>query len=187
MSAFGIKRHSSIRYRGFSLVELLVVVAIMMVLSTVVLARYKSFNSTILLRNLAYEIALSAREAQVLGISVQGAPSASNPFSHAYGVHFTPGTSYTLFRDLDDDHQYDIGEDVSVYRIGQGDSITGLCAAANCTLTSLDVLFRRPEPDALFYVNGGVLSASSVLVQAGSPDGNMRAVRIYPTGQIAVE
>ncbi|MBI4086785.1 prepilin-type N-terminal cleavage/methylation domain-containing protein [Candidatus Kaiserbacteria bacterium] len=173
--------------RGFSLVELMVVIAIMAVLSAVVLARYKSFNSTILLRNLAYEIALSTREAQMLGISVQAAPAASNPFAHAYGVHFTPGTSYTLFRDLDDDNQYDTGEDVSVYRIGQGNSITSVCAGTNCAFVSLDVLFRRPEPDALFYVNGSPLSTSSVLIQAGSQDGNMRAVRIYPTGQIAVE
>lgn len=158
-----------------------------MIISAVVLARYKSFNSTILLRNLAYEIALSTREAQVLGVSVQGEQSTINPFVHAYGMHFTTGTQYILFTDRNDNTRYDTGEELSLYTIGQHNAVSSMCANTNCTLTTLDVLFRRPEPDARFYTDPTVSSISSVRVIFGSEDGNIRTMRVWPTGQIAVE
>jgi Tfp pilus assembly protein FimT len=166
------------------MIELLVCVAIIIIISAVALARYKSFNSTILLRNLAYEIALSVREAQVLGISVGGD---SGSFSHAYGVHFTRGTTYILFIDTDNDNRYDNGEEVFGYTIGQNNQVTSLCANTNCSLTVLDVVFKRPEPDSLFYTNPTVPSISSARVVVGAPDGSTRTVRVWPTGQIAIE
>jgi prepilin-type N-terminal cleavage/methylation domain-containing protein len=171
---------------GFSLVELLVCIAIIAIISGVILARYRSFNSTLLLRDLAYEIALSTREAQVFGISVHGE---SGSFSDAYGMHFTTGTAYTLFTDVNDNNRYDGGEQISSYTIGQNNQIRDLCANTTCGLTSLDVLFRRPEPDSIFYTPG-VSSVTSVRVLVGSIDNtipNTRAVRVWPTGQISVE
>lgn len=172
-------------HRGFSLIELLVCIAIITIISVVVLARYKSFNSTILLRDLAYEIALSTREAQVLGISVAGS---GGSFSQAYGMHFTIGTTYILFTDGNANNRYDTGEEASVYTIGQNNQVTDLCGNTTCGLTSLDVLFRRPEPDAIFFTNPTVPSVSSVSVSVGALSyTNRRTVRIWPTGQISVE
>lgn len=167
------------------MIELLICIAIIAAISGVTLARYKSFNSTILLRNLAYEIALSIREAQVLGISVQGVPGVTNPFGYAYGMHFMPGkTTYTLFRDLDGDLQYDDDEAVTVYTIGQKNAVTDVCDSTACGLASLDVLFKRPDPDARFYPNP---AASAVWMVVGAPDGNTRTIKVWPTGQIAVQ
>ncbi len=166
------------------MIELLIVLAIIALITAVVLARYRSFNSTVLLRDLAYEVALSVREAQVLGISVRGQ---GGVFTDAYGVHFTSGTTYTSFIDEDDNGRYDMGEDLSSYTIGQGNAITDLCAETTCGLDSLDVLFRRPEPDALFFTDPAVSPIGSARVVLGGQDGGTRAVRIWSTGQIAVE
>lgn len=171
---------------GFSLIELLVSIAIIAIISAVVLARYKSFNSTILLRDLAYEIALSIREAQVYGVSVH---SAGGSFNFAYGIHFTRGTTYVLFADSSPiNGRYDAGEELSSYAIGQQNAIVDLCRNATCGRTSLDVLFRRPEPDARFAVNGSVVTPSSVrVVVRGGTGGNTRTVRVSTTGQISIE
>lgn len=158
-------------------------IAIIVAISAVVLARYKTFNSTILLRALAYEIALSVRESQVRGISVQGS---GGIFGDAYGMHFTAGTSYMLFADIDDNDQYDTGEEIFAYTISQNNRVADMCANEICGLTSLDILFRRPEPDALFSVDPSVSSISSVRVVIGAPDGSTRTVRVWPTGQIEI-
>lgn len=165
-------------------------IAIIAIISAVVLARYKSFNSTILLRDLAYEIALSIREAQVYGVSVH---STEGSFNFAYGIHFTRGTTYALFADSSPEGspgygRYDTGEELSSYAIGQQNAIVDLCANATCGHTSLDVLFKRPEPDALFAVNGVVATPNSVkVVVGGGTEGNTRTVKVSPTGQISIE
>lgn len=170
------------------MIELLVSIAIIAVISMVMLARYRSFNSTILLRDLAYEIALSIREAQVLGISVRGE---SGSFKNAYGMHFTPGTTYILFIDRKPvsggpaNGQYDSGEEVTTYTIGQENTVKKLYA--NTTeLDTLDVLFERPDPDAFFHTSPAASVVNSARIIVGSPDGSVRAVRVWPTGQIEV-
>jgi prepilin-type N-terminal cleavage/methylation domain-containing protein len=194
MPIFGSNRRLRPHTRGFSLIELLVVIAIIMLISLVMLARYRSFNSSILLRNLAYEIALSTREAQVLGVSVRGAPgSITSPFNYAYGMHFSVGTTYTSFVDRTDNGQYDTdasaSEALSVYTIGQKNRVSDLCVNNTCGYEAVDVLFKRPEPDARFHTSPSVSSVTSVRIIVGPQDPeetNRRTVRVWPTGQIEV-
>ncbi len=81
---------------GFTLTELLISCAIIALVSTIVLVKYGSFDSTVLLKSAAYEIALTLREAQVRSVSVSGE---GGEFSYPYGVTFTPEQKvYRAFR-----------------------------------------------------------------------------------------
>ena len=86
--------------RAFSLIELLVAVSIFVVISTVILANHSRFNSSVLLGALAYDLALSVREAQVFGTSVR---EFSSSFQVGYGVHFEIGSPqlFYFFADLE--------------------------------------------------------------------------------------
>lgn len=185
-SSLKVCRHTLRLQRGFSLVELLVSVAIITIITTVVLMRYGAFNSSTLLNSLAYDVALSIREAQVLSISVTGD---EGDFGFAHGMHFTTGTSYTLFRDLNNNDRYNSNnnEALTTYSIGQRNEIVDLCANETCGLSRLDILFRRPEPDAIIVPQPAVSNISSARVVVASPDGTSRTVRIWPTGQISIE
>ncbi len=161
--------------RGFTLIEMLVVVAIIVLITSVVLVNNNRFGGVVLLENLAYDVALSVRQAQQYGISVTGL---SNPnFTAGYGMDFnmaSPG-SYILFADIPQNGVYNglyngsyacpqtptVGSEfVQCSTISQGYGIIKLCVpagtdAASCNAVSeFEVTFHRPEPDANITIGG---------------------------------
>ncbi len=79
--------------------EMVVVLAIIVIITTIALMGQSSFNRSLVLTDTAYTIAFSVREAQSFGLSsriFQGTQNAG------YGLHFTNGvnTSYKLFADV---------------------------------------------------------------------------------------
>ena len=188
---------------GFTLIELLVVTAIIVIISTVILANNSKFGGRVLLENFAYDLALTLRQTQVYGIAVSR--FGTNTFTAGYGMHFDITSSnnakqYTLFADATTANGlYDApSELVSTFLITRGYSITKLCATPtagteNCTYTTLDVLFQRPEPDAMISPGGAscIITNSncqaSARIQLVSPRGDTMSVTVQANGQIAVQ
>jgi len=56
---------------GFTLLEVMVVVAIFGIMTAVVVFNYANFSSKVILTNMAYEIALTTRQAQVFGLGAR--------------------------------------------------------------------------------------------------------------------
>ncbi len=97
--AFANARGEKTQSSGFTLVELLVVFAIIGSVMSVVLTSQNTFNKTLILTNTAYDIALSLRAAETYGLG--GHAIGSRPAG--YGIHFdknTPG-AFLLFADSD--------------------------------------------------------------------------------------
>ncbi len=178
---------------------MLVVTAIIVLVSSAILANSGRLGGQFILDNFAYDLALTLREAQQYGISVQ---NFGGNFNVAYGVHFDSSspTTYVLFADAATPNGlYDTGELVQSYTITRGFKIAAICSTAStigvedCTLTKLDVLFKRPEPDALISKN----DASCLLLlpncQATSriimiaPRGNTKSIVIPANGQMSVQ
>lgn len=84
--------------RGFTLVEMMVVLAIIGIISTMAFLGQSSFNRSLVLTDTTYTIAFSIREAQALGISSRAFSGTQNA---GYGIHFASGaqSSYKLFAD----------------------------------------------------------------------------------------
>lgn len=180
--------------RGFTLIELLVVVAIITILTGVLLFQQRKFDSSTLLRSLAYSVALSVRQAQVYGTSVR--EFGAGNFSSNYGIYLSSGSpnDYWLFADggaKDSQRASDGSEDVQQFKISPGYSITSFCGilASNgtkiCNLTYLTIYFKRPNPDAYFAANSGG-PYSGAYIQLNGPGGATRSVTVTTTGQILV-
>lgn len=173
---------------AFTLVELLVSVAIFTLITTTAVFNNAQFNGNVILTNLAYEIALSVRQAQFYGITVK--QSSASAFDSGYGIHFnmsTP-TNYLLFEDRPTPNKtYDVGEAIETYMLRKGNSISKICLtqSSSCqSVQSVDISFVRPNPDA--FIRSGGSSYSKAEVCLSSPLGNKRKIIVESTGQISV-
>ncbi|MBP9816571.1 MAG: type II secretion system protein [Candidatus Pacebacteria bacterium] len=85
--------------RGFTLVEMLVVLAIIVIITGIALVGQSTFNRSLILTDTAYTVALSIRESQSLGLSSRKVVDTLIQ-NAGYGVYFTPGTSYVQYADI---------------------------------------------------------------------------------------
>lgn len=85
---------------GFTLLEMLVVIAIISVIIGVVVTNQRSFDNSIILSNTAYDVALSIRQAQAYGSAGHEVAGASS-VNYGSGIDFNiiKKNKYTIFAD----------------------------------------------------------------------------------------
>lgn len=156
--------------RGFTMVEMLVALGIIVIISAIVISGQANFNKSLVLMDTSYTVAFSIRQAQSLGLSSRKFGTTQNA---GYGVHFDSSSkkTYILFADslpvapgstqsgtcsghtvttgLDSkpgNCVYDsTSEKVNTYTLGQGFTISSFCGidstdATRCSGTYLDSL-----------------------------------------------
>lgn len=196
---------------------MLIVVALFTIITAFALMNHARFGESILATNLAYDIALSFREAQSYGLSVRESAPLSGSFDLGYGVHFAANDSFVFFADRNNNRQYDgvhvesgcvagdSSECLKVYRLERGNtlaSFSGVLAASGAldyynflgsegTISFLDVLFKRPRPDAFVRTNLNAQNEEryrSARVMIISPRAReSRTVEVFQTGQISIK
>lgn len=197
-----------------TLLELLVVLAIFGILSTVVIFNYGNFQSEIYIKNLASDIALQVVTAQKSAVyGLLPSQSYSLGWKPSYGVYFSTVSSlgadnkdFIYFTDLNSDGKFDgsscpatTGECISKYTITNNNSISnisvacpspaGACVAG--TITNLAITFTRPDSGATFYNSVlGVLPANVSYVEItiiSSADGKTTSsIDLYPSGRVQI-
>ena len=200
-----MKHHSQ---NGFTLIEMLSVLAIFSILTAVVVFNYTKFRSDTILTNMAYEVALSIREAQIYGISARrGGPA---DYSIPYGIFLTKDSeTYSLFADTGSDTNttpdgifsgtgcgtlMDSGFDtcVTTYSLQRGVKIRFLKinkGSSSCLPASADnvsILFKRPNPEPILASVPSETPISFVQIVVEAPDGATRYVLVYNNGQVTV-
>lgn len=147
------KKHNTLQ-KGFTVIELMVTIAIVVLVTGLIMIQYSSFNNSVLMRNQAYLTAFDVREAQALAVSVKGKGS---QFREEYGIYFdvTNPNTYLLFQDNsangdhalaryndDRDNNYQNDEKVGqLYRVDPRFVIKNICASSasrSCLQDDLD-------------------------------------------------
>lgn len=178
---------------GFSMIELLVSISIIVLVLTVTLTRHSAFDSAVLLRGEAFDVALAIREIQLGAISATN--DGSGEFRSTLGVHLTENSNeYSLFRDSNGDNRYQTSELYGSQGIIDPRFEIGSLDVGGSNVSEATILFRRPNYDALFYDgSGNVISATTAQIELrlqGTSGGNCgsqwRLVEITNAGQIAV-
>ena len=207
-----LSKHFYKKFSGFTLVEMLVSIGIMLLIISVVVMNQSKYTSVISLNNQADEISLRLSEAQAYGVGVKESNTGSGIFNIAYGLSFSqllnPGgsnTSYIIFADLDNDRIYGAdwtcpsgGECLEKVNIINNNSIQSICAirigvADDCQVGRVDISFLRPYTIAtlkFFNLGGDPFDPGQVMgvrVTLTNTSGNTRSVGVYTTGQISVQ
>jgi type II secretory pathway pseudopilin PulG len=189
---------------GFTLLELTISLAIFAFMTAFLLAKYGTFNQSVILTDLAYDTAITVRNAQASALNTQGASSTATGFvyNNVYGVHFTASAnSFIYFVNpaaftSQPSKTYVTGgsnpsQIIGTYTMKAGDTVSSICVqvAGSCTSVSfLDVSFRRPNPDAILsaYLSGATSTYPYADVRISGSDGSTRDIVIQGTGEISV-
>lgn len=160
--------------RGFTLVELIVVVGIMSVIMLLVVFNSRNFNDDLALRASANEISLAMRQAQNFGISVKESSSGGANFGAPYGIAFdlSNPTYAFIYSDTNNNRAYNgtlacTGSDECRENIliRGGIQINRLCAiytasgALNCFagggMRYMVLTYVRPNPEPVIKIFDG--------------------------------
>jgi len=206
------KTVSSLYTQGFTIIEMIVVIAIIAIVSTLVLFNNAKLNSAILVSNAAYEIGLIVRESQVAGLGVKA--SGAGEFTSSHGVHIdiSQPNTVTMFADSDNSGTYSPGEMTQEYVINnsRSGSILGICKKSDLsvvtsnycasvnqgvsvnTQATLDIVFTRPNPEAFFktraVVDGPITEpVGAVVINVGFAGDICRSVIIEKTGAVEID
>lgn len=176
--------------RGFTAIELVVVIAIFGVLSSVVLIRFSTFTDGVNLFNTAQDIALRIKQAQNSAILGQYPRSPgqniliedSVNWKPKYGVFFDLTEQDThdrfwVFFDEDNDNMFKNANDGSAcistetecideILIGGGQQeIYRLCVGDDCSHEKVALMFQRPFPDLVATDNDDQGGAPTVFTE----------------------
>jgi type II secretory pathway pseudopilin PulG len=202
--------------KGFTHVELLVTISIFVLLTIVVVFSQNGFNNTVILNDLAYDVALTVRQAQTYGVGVRGNVSASGESFQSYGLYFnlndpTLGIyNFLVFTNPNANWptnpffgnpnggstlcQVGDSQCVQKYNVKNGIKISSICVGSgpsSCTSKPLlYILFKRPKPDALIYYSdtfgGNPTPQNYARIILSSASGATTSVVITSPGQIYV-
>jgi prepilin-type N-terminal cleavage/methylation domain-containing protein len=198
--------------KGFTFVEIIVVLGIFAILSSVVLFNFKDFSSGIDLQNLSQQIALQVSSMQRKALSGQSSGPLNisglggSRWKPAYGLCFTDGLgcgfatgsdgkAFVLFADNGNDNEYsdmtsNSSETIDTIQIEGGDRVSNVCVYEGLECNSkpwIQVIYTRPnvKPEFLApFSNSENIEWAKVTVS--SPSGDERDVIIWKSGQVEV-
>ena len=169
--------------RGFTLVELIISMAIFSLMTTLVIANFRSASSQRLLRSQANALASVFKQAQVQALS--GKPFNSAVPVGGYGVLLSicsvPPCAVTLFADVNGDFTYDgAAEKIEDFALGQNVTLTALSLAA-----PVAVVYKPPS--AFVCINGKCSETAPVQITLTAyQTASSQIVKLNPSsGQIS--
>ena len=187
--------------KGMTYVELIVVLSIFSIMTSIILFNYGKFQTNVDVKILANDIASKIIEAQKSSISGQLNLNASLSWKPSYGIYFDTSSSnnknFVYFADLAQDNAYDLsscgggGECLDNINITKGNYISRIDSYSGSTPTPitnpLSITFKRPDSSAIFGSNGLLLNGFDYIqITVSSPDLTIAKIKIYPSGRIQI-
>ncbi len=182
---------------GMTYVELIVVLSIFAIMSSIILYNYEKFQAKVDIKNLASDVALRIVEAQKSALSGKWNVDANAvpDWKPSYGVYFNTSSAdekkkFTYFANFNDDI-YDSNTNtdsiLDQFSITKNNNIISKLEVIGCPspeVSNLSIVFRRPDSKAIITSNpplSCVISYAQITVSAPNT-----VIKIYPSGRIQV-
>ncbi|OGZ18126.1 MAG: hypothetical protein A2Z78_01360 [Candidatus Nealsonbacteria bacterium RBG_13_36_15] len=183
--------------KGFTLLEVTVVIMIISLLSTIFIASYREGEKQFALKRSTHQLAQSLRKAQGMALSSQ---ELMGLYQGGYGIYFsiTPGDKYTLFIDCNNDNKFDdfssdcqdcrsgpdscipyFSEKIEEFTLEKGITISDLVPSS--AEDDLCITFIPPDPTVVFP--GAGLASITLNFEGGSG----KTVFVNKVGLIEIE
>jgi len=210
-----LRSRPACRQAGMTYVELIVVLSIFAIMSSIVIFNYQGFQAKVDIKNLASDIALKIVEAQKSSINGVLPPLAKqlqtdSTWKPSYGVYFditSNPKSFIYFTDLNDinnvsntqnsvfDDSSCTGECLDEITITRNDyiekieSCTGSTPSCFSVTGSISITFKRPDVRAIIRdSNGSDITGDYVQIVVKSSNGEATGIiKVYPSGRIQVD
>lgn len=195
---YKLKAKSHKLNRGMTYVELIVVLSIFSIMTSITLFDYGKFQAKEDIKVLANDIALKIVEAQKSAVNGKWDSRASSNWKPSYGVYFnlSDNKNFIYFADLDNNTYYQdsgcAGECLKQISITKGNSISEIkifgtgCPA---TVNNINIVFKRPDSSAIITSNPAFLlscNISYVQITASSSSSFDARVKVYSSGRIQI-
>jgi len=175
------------KFKGFTLVEVLVTTFIISVLSVILVVNWRENEKNYLVQQVAQEIVQNIRKAQGLALSGKNYAEKNIQKIDFYGVVFEKDnvTSYKIFGNTSGNSDYQPADFV-VDTISLDPNIT-IDSLSSGTNKDLNVLFSIPDGFTSFYPTS--TSATITIKRTGTtcPSKTCRNIIIKNTGQITIQ
>lgn len=172
--------------KGFTMVELLISISIIVIISSIAVFNQQRFSEVMAISNVAYDVAITLRQAQVYALSGWQPNLFTEPYVPSYGIRFSQGSSsFQLMADTNNNGT--LNQVIENLTLQRGVVVSDLCLAnqsGGCVQSApnLSVYFIRPRAQAFFSLSGG----QNALITLQSPNGLEKGIFITESGQILV-
>ena len=172
-----------LKWKGFTLVELLVVSSIIILLSAIILPNYRGIERQFALQRSAHKLAQDVRRAGEMAMSTREFQGEIP--EGGYGIHLklSWGNYYKLYADKNGDEKFDgsDGEVETIY-LEKGVYIKDISPS------SLSINFKSPIPTIKITTEAGQDSASAIITLSLESDlTKTKIIKVNSAGLIDVE
>lgn len=166
--------------KGFTLIELVVVIAIMAIISAILFAGKQREEKRWALQFSAYELAQNFREMQEMAMGA-GEIQCGGVYTYSFGIHFLESDSYSLYADCNDNN---IKDEADVFlRTARFRKEVKICSLS---LSPLDIVFTPPEPQS--FINNEPIDQEGIITLCLKDDETeTKIVKVNTVGKIEIE
>jgi len=180
--------------KGFTLIEVMIVIAIIGILSAIFILNYQSFRRQLALKRSAVKLAQDIRRVQEMAMAAEECLKCGGGVpSRGYGIYLRKvppskiHTSYILFaneKDTDENYfYYDQGEDTTIEVI----SLEPGVKIKNINFPHLNIVFTPPDPTVFIGKEGEDEDLAIITISLIEDDDKTETIEVNKAGLVSVK